>query len=104
MSWYDIDIYFTIITAMTGGVIAGWFTRGSMRRGLLGFIIAVGVSAAFMFAPRAISSFRLWLYIPQEISLAQEFLVAGIVPFSLASALVGIGWLFGFAQFQRCTE
>ena len=102
--WYDIDIYFTCVTAIVGGVLVGWFTRCSARRGLVGFTLAVIFSAGFMFIPRAFSSFRLWLYIPQEISLPQEMLVAGIVPFPLASILVGIGWLFGFAQHRRCTE
>ena len=104
MTWHDIDIYFTVVSAIVGGVTAGWFARGSVRRGLLGFVVAVFFSAAFMFAPRAVSSFRLWLYIPQEVSLTQELLVDGIVPFPLASILVGIGCVFGFAQHRRCTE
>ena len=104
MSWYDIDIYFTVVAAIVGGMIAGWYSRGSGRRGLLGFVAAVIISASFMFAPRAVSSFRMWLYIPQEVSLTQELLVDGIVPFPLASVLVAVGSLFGFAQYKRCTE
>ena len=104
MPWYDIDIYFTVVTALVGGVITGWLARGSVRRGVVGFTIAVIVSAAFMFAPRAVSSFRLWLFISQEISLPRELLNDGIVPFPLAGLLAGIGLLFGFVQRQRCTE
>lgn len=102
--WYDIDIGFTCITALAGGAVAGWFTRHSALRGLVGFAVAVFFGAAFMFMPRAVSAFRLWLYLPQEISLPQEMLVAGIVPLPLATVLAGIGWLFGFAQYRRCTE
>ena len=104
MTWYDIDIYFTVATAIVGGVVAGWFAHGSVRRGLLGLIGAVILSAAFMFAPRAVSLFRLWAYIPQEISLSQELLFDGIVAFPLASILAAIGCLFGCAQYKRCTQ
>ena len=102
MSWHDIDIYLTIGSALVGGTVAGWFTRGSLPRGLLGFAIVVYLSGAFMLAPRAVSALRLWLYIPQEVSLTQELLIDRIVVIPLAGFLTGIGWLFGFAQYRCC--
>jgi hypothetical protein len=104
MIWHDFDICFTVVTAIVGGMVAGWFAHGSARRGVFGFLAAVVLSASLMFVPQALATFRLWLYLPQEISLTQELLLDGIVAFPLASILAGIAWLFGFAQYKRCTE
>jgi hypothetical protein len=104
MTWQDVDIYFTVVAAIVGGVLAGWFAHGSARRGLFGLVLAVIISASFMFAPRAVSSFGMWRDIPQEVSLPQELWVDGMVPFPLAGVLAAIGCLFGFAQYKRCTE
>src|SRR5262245_4046475 len=104
MNWYDVDIYFTVAAAIACGIIAGWFAHGSTRRGLIGFVAAVIISASFMFAPRAVSSFKLWFYIPQEISLTRELWFNAIVPFPLAIVLAGIGCFIGFSQWKRCTE
>src|SRR5262245_16586585 len=89
-----------ILTPLVLGAVAGWFTRGSALRALAGGLLAIWLSSAIGMLPHLIFAFRLWLDIPQEVSLIGEFQVAAMIPVPLAVLFTGLGWLIGFGLWR----
>jgi hypothetical protein len=95
MSRNDVEIYITAAIGLTAGIVAVRLGRGSGKRFLIGFTAALFFSSAIIFVPRFVSSFRLWRYIPQEVSLHKELLIDGVLAFVLAGLFVGTGCAVG---------
>jgi hypothetical protein len=98
-----IDTCLTAGSALIAGSLAGWFTRRSVPRAIIGLSLTALLSAGFMLAPRAKAAIQLWRMDPQEVSLGPELFAAALVSILLAAFVTAVGWVLGFVYYL-CTK